>query len=535
MYCSLPENQLFDDAGIPLSNGRVTVYAKGSDTTVSLFVNSGNEFVPALNPYPTANDGRIPTLFWNAALVDVKVEKNNGNGTYAEVDTFVAGIDYAQLEAAAGVVTISDLKSIKPSAGMVVDVNGYYVAGDCPPRKYLWVPNASNADDGGYIIASLVDNGGRWLMLWESETLPVSIYGVMLDNLTNINNALNYPNRVTAGSVTITTPKVALLDKSDGSLGYQFPSGAEYTSTKVLSSVGGAQYSYAKFTCVEYLPPAGASSFHANIVPTGDNATIRSWDYGASYLDFIAAAQLSNVKKVIFDKYSNIWDSHTSDFTGSITRKLVFDFTSSRISNDFDFSESIVIMDVGIKYRMLNKKSLRFDAGLFGTFDVNGSDKSLSIGVLGHQLMLYLAGKIMADESEITGVSKATYFESDVFRFNAHTPGMSKDPSRNVPMFQGLSVATYGKPINIGTNPSSNLGYPVINISSALDMTAITSDNYIEGDVVLVTNTTASGINVFYGISSDKKTAVLNPYQGCFFYCVYSGASNSQWVQCAPA
>lgn len=535
MYCSLPENQLFDDEGVPLSNGRVTVYAKGSDTPVSLFVNSGNEFVPALNPYPTANDGRIPTLFWNAALVDVKLEKSNGNGSYTELDTFVAGINYAQLEAAAGVGTISDLKSIKPSAGMVVDVNGYYVAGDCPPRKYLWVTNASNTDDGGYVIASLVDNGGRWLMLWEGETLPVSIYGVMLDNLTNINNALNYPNRVTAGSVTITTPKVALLDKSDGSLGYQFPSGAEYTSTKVLTSVGGAQYARAKFTCVEYLPPAGASSFHANIVPTGDNATIRSSDYGASYLDFIAAAQLSNVKKVIFDKYSNVWDSHTSDFTGSITRKLIFDFTSSRISNDFDFSESIVIMDVGIKYRMLNKKSLSFDAGLFGTFDVNGNDKSLSIGVLGHQLMLYLAGKIMADESEITGVSKATYFESNSFRFDADTPGMIKDVARNVPKVRGLTIEATGKPLNLGANGTNNVGYPTIRTSVAFDLTALTYDDYTAGDIVFVFSDASFGINVFYGMSSDKKTAVLNPYQGCFFYCQNSNSSNSLWVQCAPA
>lgn len=67
--------------------------------------------------------------------------------------------------AEAGVATIAELRTVKPSAGMCVNVDGYYRSGDCPSRRYLWVENASNYDDGGYIIASTVDNGGRWATL----------------------------------------------------------------------------------------------------------------------------------------------------------------------------------------------------------------------------------------------------------------------------------------------------------------------------------------------------------------------------------
>ena len=71
MYCSLGQNQFFDDAGAPLSAGRVKIYAKGSDTLLQIYEDNGDGFVPAQNPVTTANDGRIPTVFWPAALVDV--------------------------------------------------------------------------------------------------------------------------------------------------------------------------------------------------------------------------------------------------------------------------------------------------------------------------------------------------------------------------------------------------------------------------------------------------------------------------------
>ena len=42
MYCSLGQNQFFDDAGVPLSAGRVKIYAKGSDTLLPIYEDNGD-------------------------------------------------------------------------------------------------------------------------------------------------------------------------------------------------------------------------------------------------------------------------------------------------------------------------------------------------------------------------------------------------------------------------------------------------------------------------------------------------------------
>ena len=218
MYVSLGCNQFFDDAGAPLSAGRVKIYAKGSDTLLPIYEDNGDGFVPAQNPVITANDGRIPTVFWPAALVDVVVEKSNGDGTYTELDSYVAGLDMSGFAAEAGVSTIAELRTVKPSSGMCVNVDGYYRSGDCPSRRYLWVENASNYDDGGYIIASTVDNGGRWVMLWEGERLPASLYGVMCghsgyERKENIGNLFDVGKSVTvANLVFIPIPEVIEFD-----------------------------------------------------------------------------------------------------------------------------------------------------------------------------------------------------------------------------------------------------------------------------------------------------------------------------------
>lgn len=218
MYCSLGQNQFFDDAGAPLSAGRVKIYAKGSDTLLPIYVDGGDSMVSTQNPVITANDGRIPTVFWPAALVDVVVEKSNGDGTYTELDSFVAGLDLSSVEAVHGVGSITELRSIMPSENMVVQVNGYYMAGDSPTRKYLWVAGAADTDDGGYVVASGVSPAGRWVMLWDDpEFLPASLYGIMCGysgyaKTSNMNNFQGLGYYVLVGSVRVEVPPVLLFD-----------------------------------------------------------------------------------------------------------------------------------------------------------------------------------------------------------------------------------------------------------------------------------------------------------------------------------
>jgi len=219
MYCSLGQNQFFDDAGAPLSAGRVKIYAKGSDTLLPIYEDNGDGFVPAQNPVITANDGRIPTVFWPAALVDVVVEKSNGDGTYTGLDSYVAGLDLSSVEAVQeGVSNIAELRMLQPSENMVVQANGYYTAGDCPTRKYLWVAGAANTDDGGYVIASGINAVGRWVMLWDdSEFLPASLYGIMCgyagySKTSNMASFAGLGHYVLVGSVRVEVPPVLLFD-----------------------------------------------------------------------------------------------------------------------------------------------------------------------------------------------------------------------------------------------------------------------------------------------------------------------------------
>ena len=218
MYCSLGQNQFFDDAGAPLSAGRVKIYAKGSDTLLPIYEDNGDGFVPAQNPVITANDGRIPTVFWPAALVDVVVEKSNGDGTYTELDSYVAGLDLSSVDAVQGVSSIAELRSLMPSENMVVQVNGYYTAGDSPTRKYLWVAGAADTDDGGYVVASGVSPAGRWVMMWDdTEFLPASLYGIMCGyaGYSKTSNMMNFSGLgyyVLVGSVRVEVPTVLLFD-----------------------------------------------------------------------------------------------------------------------------------------------------------------------------------------------------------------------------------------------------------------------------------------------------------------------------------
>jgi hypothetical protein len=276
MYCSLGQNQFFDDAGAPLSAGRVKIYAKGSDTLLPIYEDNGDGFVPAQNPVITANDGRIPTVFWPAALVDVVVEKSNGDGTYTELDSYVAGLDLASVEAVQGVGSITELRSIMPSENMVVQVNGYYMAGDSPTRKYLWVAGAANTDDGGYVIRSNSDNGGRWVMLWDDpEFLPVSLYGVMCGysgyaKTSNIPALETLGHYVIVGGVRVEVPPVILFDwrMAQPTSGQSSPVAYHWSGT---------------FTTTHYVACARGVVFSTAGKPTIHCAGVRGESYATAY------------------------------------------------------------------------------------------------------------------------------------------------------------------------------------------------------------------------------------------------------------
>ena len=284
MYCNLGQNQFFDDAGAPLSAGRVKIYAKGSDTLLPIYEDNGDGFVPSQNPVITANDGRIPTVFWPAALVDVVVEKSNGDGTYTELDSYVAGLDISSVDAAQeGVSSINELRMLQPSENMVVQVNGYYTAGDSPTRKYLWVDDAYNLDDGGYVVASGVNAVGRWVMLWDdTEFLPASLYGIMCGysgyaKTSNMASFSNLGNSVTVSNVRVEVPPVLLFDwrMAQPTSGQSSPIAYHWSGT---------------FTTTHYVACARGVVFHTVVQPTihcagvrGESFTTAKWMIDQEY------------------------------------------------------------------------------------------------------------------------------------------------------------------------------------------------------------------------------------------------------------
>lgn len=80
--------------------------------------------------------------------------------------------------------TIEELKNFdNADEGMVVQVNGYYKAGDCPPRYYVWYPNSSaNDDNGGVIKPNAVTGNGRWVMV-VPDVVDVRYFGVFPSSL----------------------------------------------------------------------------------------------------------------------------------------------------------------------------------------------------------------------------------------------------------------------------------------------------------------------------------------------------------------
>jgi hypothetical protein len=331
MYCSLGQNQFFDDAGAPLSAGRVKIYAKGSDTLLPIYEDNGDGFVPAQNPVITANDGRIPTVFWPAALVDVVVEKSNGDGTYTELDSYVAGLDLTPADSTLAVSSIAELRLTTPGENLVVDVDGYYEFGDSPSRKYIWVQGLANTDDGGYVIASGVDNSGRWIMLWEGhDELPASIYGVIpggngtamtanIANLFAVGSSINLSSTLriyTPDCIYFDTPVINRTNILNP--GY-YLEGAILTTTKRIrcsrdnlylhgatppeihcSGVRGEKYAVANWRIDQSLNIYDDYPEKINTDMFDDN------DYEHLVDDFITCANLSRVKYVEFLKSNSV-------------------------------------------------------------------------------------------------------------------------------------------------------------------------------------------------------------------------------------
>ncbi|MBO5742020.1 MAG: hypothetical protein J6R54_08620 [Bacteroidaceae bacterium] len=546
MYCSLGQNQFFDDAGAPLSAGRVKIYANGSDTLLPIYEYNGDGFVPTQNPVITSNDGRIPTVFWPAALVDVVVEKSNGDGTYTELDSYVAGLDMTSVEAVQGVSRITELRSIKPSENMVVQVNGYYTAGDSPTRKYLWVSGAANTDDGGYVIASNVNSGGRWVMLWDDpEFLPVSLYGIMCGYLgysktSNIPALESLGHYVIVGSVRVEVPPVILFD---GRMAQ--PTSGESSPV--------AYYWYGTMTTTHYVACARGVTFSATSTPpTIHCAGVRGESYANAYwlVDqdyttkdpaekistlmfngntaamhdaFMSCAACSKVKVVeLFDGALYPTLINTDTFSG----KIIVDYASTIATPPaYIYTGSILISPSALlEYAtylkaneirgntIISSGSLYAGANVYSDYDVQASrDLIFDNGIK-------FKGKntdcITNPNDDVNFYPNSPKFPHGLYLVGALNATTLSDSQRKM----HVNVVTSG-----------TMTVDLTDDSQTLSATSFYNSKYKENDIVVVSNTGSGTLSVV--AVANASTVVLNQNESCAFIKVGS----SRWNRMSPA
>ena len=249
MKIALSANQFFDDEGRPLVNGRISVHIHASDVLADIYTLSSHGYVQADNPFITADDGRIPSLFFDATIVDVWVEKQLGDGTYELLDTYQDGFQLPSTKNDTVVYGVSALQDVDPGVGLVC-VSGYESTDDAPTRYFVWDSNCALDGDGGVVWESNGGSSGRWVMLWEGATMPSSVYGIQPGvNEANIAAFLDYPDKI--GNIAY--PQIRRFLKGT------YTSNTTYVCTRPVMFDVGAQFVSAVFDIPEAVIPQNTS------------------------------------------------------------------------------------------------------------------------------------------------------------------------------------------------------------------------------------------------------------------------------------
>ena len=256
MKISLSTNQYFDDVGFPLASGRVSVYLHDSDTLATLYTLEGDVYTEADNPFICSEDGRFPTMYFDVGVVDVKLEKPNGDGTYELIDTFQDGFDMPSGKSDTVAQGIDSLKEISPSVGSVTVV-GYSSEVMAPPRTYVWDPSCTLTPDDGVVVSSDTTETGRWILVWDDEKLPSTVYGIAPGRESNIAAFLTFPE--TVGQWSIRTPRICRF------VGGNYTSSTTYSTTKKLYFDSNAKFTNAIFNCPSARVELGNTSFIADM------------------------------------------------------------------------------------------------------------------------------------------------------------------------------------------------------------------------------------------------------------------------------
>jgi hypothetical protein len=242
MKISLSENQWIDSSGRPLAAGRVTVLLHDSDTPADIFTLEGNAFVAKQNPFVLDDGGRSESTWFDAGIVDVRLERYNGvPGSYSLVDTYSDGFAPSGARNDTVVYGMAGLADADTALGTVTVV-GYNSAHDCGERTFVWDDSCTVAPDVGAIVSSNWTVTGRWILLSESREMPSTWYGIAAgEDESNVSAFLTYPSRV--GQWNIPLPPVPRFLPGNYSVAGTF------STQKDIMFDSGAKFANATFQC----------------------------------------------------------------------------------------------------------------------------------------------------------------------------------------------------------------------------------------------------------------------------------------------
>lgn len=263
--------------GLPVE-GRLRIYAHGTDTLATVYSLEGSDYVEAPNPCLLHAGYPELSMFAELGLLDIHVDAYIGeqgqmsvespDSDFAQIDVFEYGLDYDISNAEVTVVdSVVALATANTELGAIT-VKWYAEPGDCFPRTYVWDANSTDPEDGGYVVRSSLTDEGRWILAWGDEVLPCTVYGISPGDESNTNLFLNYPS-VVGSFHLVTAPKVRFT-RGD------YTSSVTFSTSKEICFDPGARFLNADFICPKVDVYGSRNSYIADFSFTGTGVEAHS-------------------------------------------------------------------------------------------------------------------------------------------------------------------------------------------------------------------------------------------------------------------
>ena len=205
----------FDENGAVLAAGRLIVFKYGTTTHADIFQDP-ELTLPLSNPLGLSSASWTSTQVYAAEDITVLVQKYEGLDEFSQsIFSTVKTFDVLSQSSGTGtgngglsiVDTIPDLRGVSGMVeNQVVAVKGYSDADDCYVRHYIWSELSMAIDNGGTVISSITSPTGRWVLLYEGDTLDIRAFGC-LPSATDVNSQLRAAcNWAASSDVTIVIP-----------------------------------------------------------------------------------------------------------------------------------------------------------------------------------------------------------------------------------------------------------------------------------------------------------------------------------------